>query len=145
MTLLADTDARALNLETKVADARRRVRQDKTNPLLISTQDASLWPNVPRLRVKPHMIVYRGDPKADEAGRRAYVDSMKGGTGRRAVINSAEAFDIGKATKDELIDFALTEYEVELKITEPIGNLRKQVQKLAESHNAMVAATADMS
>lgn len=133
-------------LESKHAAARRRMRQDKQDPLLICMEDGMLFPNVPNIRKKATFIVYRGDPKAGLEERMAYVKSMKGGApSRRGVVNTQEAFDIGKASKEELIDFALTEYDTELKDA-PLMVLRKQVQALAEKFDAMVqhsAAKAD--
>jgi len=131
------SNATAEALETRHANARRR-RQDKQDPLLICIEDGALFPNVPNIRKKATFIVYRGDPKANLDERMAYVKSMKGGhIGRRGVINTQEAFDIGKATKEELVDFALTEYDTELKDA-PLMVLRKQVQGLAEKFDAMV-------
>lgn len=133
------SNATAEALETKHANARRRVRQDKQDPLLICMEDGMLYPNVPNIRKKATFIVYRGDAKASLDERMAYVKSMKGGhTGRRGVVNTQEAFDIGKASKEELIDFALTEYDAELKPNDPLMVLRKQVQALAEKFDAMV-------
>jgi hypothetical protein len=134
--------SQAANLEERASTSRARVRQDKRDPLLISMKDGMLFPNVPNIRKNPDYIVYRGDPKASDAERMKYVDSMKGGgNGRRRVINTAEAFDIGTATATELVDFALVEYETELNPASPVITLRKQVEKLAKQHDAMVLAS----
>lgn len=132
----------AETLESRHAAARKRTRQNKQDPLLICLEDGALFPNVPNIQKKPNFIVYQGDPNASLDERMAYVRSMKGGRGgRRGVTNSLAPFDIGKATKEELFDFALTEYDTELKDA-PLMVLRKQVQALAEKFDAMLQTSA---
>jgi len=133
--------AQATAFEQRVNDARTRQRQDKQHPLLINTKDGRLMPNVPRIRKKADYAVYTGHPKATLEDRMRYLQSL-GGTGgaRRRVVNSAddEPFDIGKATKQELVDFATSEYQANLDVKVDHRILRKQVQALAERFQAMI-------
>lgn len=129
-------------LEQKVSAVRGRARQDKKNPLLISMKDFLLWPNVPNLRKNKDMILYTGNPKAKAEERKRYVESMKTGRlGMRAVVDTSAAFDVGTATAQDLIDFALTEYGKSLNPAAPLVTLRKQVTLLAREANALVEAS----
>lgn len=129
-------------LEQKVSAVRGRARQDKKNPLLISMSDALLWPNVPNLRKSKDMILYTGNPKAGPEERRRYVESMKTGRlGMRSVIDTSQAFDVGTATVQDLIDFALTEYGKTLNPAAPLVTLRKQIVLLAKEANALIQAS----
>lgn len=126
----------------KSASASRTRRQDKKNPLLISMKDFLLFPNVPRLREGKDMLLYTGNPKADLAERKRYVETMKTGrSGIRAVMDSSAAFDVGTATAQELVDFALQEYGTQLNLSAPLATLRKQVVKLARDADALVSTS----
>lgn len=130
-------------LERQISAVRGRARQDKRNPLLISMKDHLLWPNVPNLRKNKDMILYTGNPKASADERRRYVESMKTGrAGVRAVIDSSEPFDVAKASKQELLDFALTEYGKTLNPSAPDVTLRKQISIMAKEAGALVEASA---
>lgn len=136
-------ESHAESMERRVSAARGRSRQDKKHPQLICVDDYALFPNVPNIRKKNNFIIYTGDVKASLAERKRYVESMKGaGMGRRGVISSAEPFDVATATKEELIDFALVEYETTLNGAAPMVTLRRQVLKLAHEHDALVNASA---
>jgi hypothetical protein len=65
----------------------------------------------------------------------AFISSSIGGARRRVVDTSAEepaAFDLGKATKDEIIDFAFQEFGMVLTENTDIRTLRRQVNEAAE-------------
>lgn len=138
-------DTQAANLETKIADARARQRQDKAHPLLINLDNARLMPNVPRIRAhkKARYVPYTGDPKASLKERMRFIETMGRG-GVRAVVDSGDdaPFDLGKATKQELVDFALSEYQTTLDINTDHRKLRGQVKALAEQHQALVEKSA---
>lgn len=114
--------------EQAVADARGKNRQDKKVPLLINRENLRLMPNTPLIRRRPNYMPYDGKATDDEATRRAYVEGV--GTPRRArVINSMaelDAFDVGKATKDELIAFAMSEYGKMLNPEMHLSTMRKE-------------------
>lgn len=113
--------------EQAVADARGKNRQDKKTPLLINRDNLRLMPNTPLIRRRPQYMPYDGAATDDEATRRAYVDGV--GTRRARVINSqaeADVFDIGKANKDELIAFAMSEYGKMLNAESDVRTLRKE-------------------
>ncbi len=134
--------SQAENLEKAVSSARVR-RQDKKNPHLISMTDFMLFPNVPRLRENKDMILYTGNLKAGLEERRRYVESMKTGRGGlRAVVDTSEPFDVGTASAQDLVDFALIEYGTQLKTATPLAALRKQVVNLAKDANALVTTSA---
>ena len=134
--------SQAETLERAAAKARTR-RQDKTNPHLISMTDFLIFPNVPRLRENKDLIVYNGDIKATLEERRRYVETMKTGRGGlRPVTDTSRAFDVGTANAQELADFALLEYGVELNASSPAAHLRKQVVKLAKDAGALMDASA---
>lgn len=139
-------DAQAANLEGKIADARARQRQDKSHPLLINIKDGRLMPNVPRIRnnKKAQYVVYTGPAKATLEERMRYLQSMGRNGGRRVVDSSSEdaPFDIGKASKQELVDFALSEYQTQLSLETDHRKLRTQVKELAVQHQAMVEKSA---
>lgn len=108
--------------------------QDKQIPFLINRNDGWLMPNTRYLRTDPNYIPYRGKVHASLAERMAYLKS--GGTHRQVILPADDdaglpPFDIGKATKDELVTFAAQEYSVTLSTGTDIRTLRKQVATLA--------------
>lgn len=128
--------------EARLADARTRARQDPKDPLLINLEDGRLMPNVPRIRAKPNYVIYSGSPKDNLETRMLWLQSMGRRPGARRVVNtvldSDEAFDVGKATKEQLRDFAMQEYMVELNMGKDIKELRREVVSLAKQHQAMI-------
>jgi hypothetical protein len=113
--------------EQMAAEARGKNRQDKRVPLLINRDNLRLMPNTPLIRRRPQYMPYDGKATDDEATRRRYVEGA--GNHRPRIVNSqaeADTFDIGKATKDELIAFAMTEYGRMLNHETDIRTLRKE-------------------
>lgn len=119
-----------------IAERQARNKQDKKYPHLINIDDGRLLPNVPNLAKHPKYRVYHGDPKATSGERLRYLASQLGGrAAHRAVVNSQEdvaPFDVGTATKEELIAFAQTEYDLELSSNTDIRTLRKRVADAAQ-------------
>lgn len=117
--------------EDAIAAARARSRQDKVHPFLIHLEDGRLIPNTPLIRKNPKYRVYLGDINATLSERMRFINS---GVGRTKVVDSSEpepdVFDIGKATKDELVVFAMGTYGVSLAADTDIRTLRKQVSDL---------------
>jgi hypothetical protein len=126
----------------------KRSNQNRKTPFLINAVDGRLVPNILTRdektgeqfsRIMRHNSNYRpfhGDPKASREERLAYVDSNLGAV--RSAAGSAlgdlagePAFDIGRASKDELVTFAADEYGAVLSAATDIRTLRKQVADLA--------------
>jgi len=112
-------------------------RQDTSSPLLINTKDGRLMPNVPNIRLLQEYRPYHGDPKADITTRMAYLRS--GGHGRTVTAASVDdhPFDVSKATKDELVAFAMNEFGAALDPTADIRSLRKRVAELADAAGSL--------
>lgn len=121
------------NFEASVAQARGRTRQNKEVPFLIR-DDGILMPNVPLIAKKQNFRPYHGDVKATLAQRLEYLKGMR--TSRR-VINTATVadeeapFDIAKATKEELIKFAMDEFVYTIEPDTHLNKVRSIVAKLA--------------
>lgn len=129
--------------EAKVADARARARQDKINPLLISTEDGRLMPNIPHIRKNQKFVIYSGDVNAPLEERMLYLKSMGRIPGARRVVNTAidddsKPFDLGTATKAEILDFVLIEFGQELSSTMDIRTMRKTATDMAKARDAML-------
>lgn len=119
-------------------------KQDVKIPFLINIKDGRLYPNIPLMRSTKFGQNYRpylGPVKATLEQRMQYLrtEGVGGGMRQAAVIDSEEAtytppaqpFDISKATKEELITFAATQYG---KVIEPnvhFMTARKMVREYA--------------
>ncbi len=127
------TEAQVQNLANS-----RKARQDKKVPLLINRDNFRLMPNTPLIRRRPQYMPYDGQADDDLETRRSYVTGQ--GTRRPRVVNTVEpeVFDIGKASKDELVNFAMSEYGKMLDGTRDIRSLRKE---FAEHIDAVEKAT----
>lgn len=120
--------------EQMASEARGKGRQDKRVPLVINRDNLRLMPNTPLIRARPQYMPYDGKATDDEATRRAYVEGV--GTRRPKVTNSAaetNTFDIGTATKDELVAFAVGEYGIMLDGAKDIRTLRKEFMTQVEA------------
>lgn len=123
--------------ETNLANAYTRSskkRQDRENPMVININDGRLMPNTPKLRIHKDYRVYTGDLTASEPERMRW---LAGALRQRApaVTNSREAedvFDLGAATKDDILVFANENYGKVLDPQTDIRTLRKIVMQLAE-------------
>lgn len=104
--------------------------QDPKMPFLIHRVDGRLMPNVAQLRKHPDYRPYTGAVKASLAERMLYLST---GSTRVRVVDTTEPqdepepFDVGKATADELVAFAATEFGVTLNASAPLRTLRRQV------------------
>lgn len=114
--------------EAALAARRARISQDKKHPFLIHVEDGRLMPNVPALRKHPKYRVFTGSPRATIAERQAWLRSM---SGEPALAADAPVFDIGKATVEEMVGFAATEYGVTLDPTLHHNKLRAELRRLA--------------
>lgn len=115
-------------------------RQDTSSPLLINIKDGRLMPNVPNIRSLPDYRPYHGDPKANTATRMAYLRSGGHGANRApapVIFEDVQPFDVSKATKDELIAFAMNEYGLALDASADIRTLRKKVADAADAAGSL--------
>jgi hypothetical protein len=127
--------------EQALSDATGRVAQDKRVPFLINRDDFRLYPNTRLSRKNPNYVPYDGKPDDDLPTRRAYVEGRV--SQRPRIVNSmaeADAFDIGTASKDELVSFAIGEYGVMLDAAKDIRTLRKEFMSQVEALNAKAEA-----
>lgn len=120
-------------LEQRIAEHRGKTRQSKTCPWLIR-DDGMLFPNVPLIAKKQNFRPYHGDLAATLEQRMQYLQGLT--HQRRRVVMSAplvdeEPFDIAKATKEELIAFAMEEYAEPIDPGEHLNKVRAIVAKLA--------------
>lgn len=115
------------------ANARAKKKQDKTNPMVVNIEDGRLMPNTPRLRAHPQYRVYAGPKDADAAGRLRWLDGQSR-AGKTKIVNSmaeSDTFDVGTASVDDLIVFAMDNYGLALDPDKPMKTLRKQVMEAA--------------
>jgi len=139
------SDAQQGKLSQTVA---RVYAQDKKIPMLINIHDGRLIANSVAIRgdgtmshpANPDYRLYTGSLKASLQERMAFIASSVGIGRARVVDSSAEApeFDVAKATKDEIIAFAFTEFGTVLSEDTDIRTLRKQL--MAASERAAPAA-----
>lgn len=125
--------------ESSLAQSRAAARQNREIPFLINVKDGRLVPNTPGNANLSSYRPFLGDYKAPLTERMAYLKSSGVGRGRVQVTNSAAepaVFDIGKATKDELIAFAFDNFQSVL-VDAPLGTLRKQVAELAKAADSL--------
>lgn len=116
--------------ESRALAARAARRQDKAQPWLIRTTDGAIFPNVPLLRAKPTMRVFVGDINAPVEERLRSL-AIGGHQTRRVVFDEPEPFNITKASKEELIAFALDEYSEVIDADEHMNKVRAIVCSLA--------------
>ncbi len=136
--------------ETQLSNAQQRAlkrRQDKQFPHVIHVEDGRLMPNVPGLAAHKSYRVYRGPKGADTETRLRWL----AGDMKRApmkVVNSeadADNFDVGTATKDDLIVFAMEQYGHIMDPKIDIRTMRKTIVEMAEKKAAAEAPAAETS
>lgn len=123
-----------------IAARAARNKQDKKHPFVINIHDGRLLPNVPNLRAHSNYRVYTGDPKASAQERLRFL-SVAGH--RPRVVDSEVSgeqpppppFDIAKAGRDELVEFAASQYGAALDPGAHLNALRAQVRALARDAN----------
>lgn len=128
------------------ANARAKKKQDKTNPMVVNIEDGRLMPNTPRLRVHPQYRVYAGPKDADAAGRLRWLEGQSRG-GKTKLVNSKadeDTFDVGTATADEMVIFALENYGLKLDPKKPLKTLRKELMEAAAKAEKIETAGADL-
>lgn len=118
-------------MQDAAASAQRAARaQDKRVPFVINVDDGRLIPNTVRTRKHPKYRLYKGDVNATLDERMRYLAS----SGLVQEVGSVEdAFDIGKATKEELIAFALMEFGKEMDPSMHLATMRSKVSQMAKA------------
>jgi len=127
------SDQQDSNLSQAAAASKKR-KQDATNPMVINIHDGRLMPNTPRLRTHKDYRVYTGDINATLPDRMRWLTGTKRQPIR--VVNTQEAtneFDLGSASKEDIVTFAFEEYGAVLEPTQDIRKLRKEVIRLFEA------------
>ena len=124
-------------------------KQDAKTPFLINIHDGRLFPNIAKLRkgntakFGQNYRPYHGPAKATQEQRMQYLRSEVGTPARAVgpvVIDSEEAefvpppppFDISKASKEELITFAATQYGKVIGPDVHFMTARKMVREFAK-------------
>ncbi len=126
--------------EQRLSDShmRSKKKQDKTHPHLINIKDGRLMPNTPKLREMADYRVYDGPIDGTRESRMAWI---KGALKRNPIkiVNTQEqeTFDIGKASKDDLVTFAFEQWGKTLDIAKPLKALRDEVAALATGDESL--------
>ena len=112
-------------------------KQDEKNPFLIHRENGRLLPNIAILRKNPKLMPYNGSVKASLDERMRFVRT---GTTRQVVDTSGSdalqpPFDVGTASKDDLIAFAFNEFGLTLNPNTPVHAMRRQVVAAANAAN----------
>ena len=119
-----------------------KFKQDKRHPFLINVKDGRLFPNVGALRddlkAGKNYRIFTGSPKPTHDERMKWLETQ-GATLAARVIDSgdSEPFDIGKASVDEMVAFAATEYQVVLDPKKHHNALRAELRALAKQHGSL--------
>ena len=119
-------------------------RQDKDHPMVVNINDGRRMPNVPMLREHKDYRVYMGPPNASDAEALAWVKGeVKRKVPKITYTSPMDSFDVGKATKDDLIVFAMEELALPLEPTMHIATMRSKVMEAANKLSA-AAQTEDL-
>lgn len=112
--------------------ARSRKKQDKEHPHLVNVKDGRLMPNTPKLREMADYRVYDGPIDGTREQRLVWVRAaLKRNPVKIVNTQEQETFDIGKASKDDLVTFAFEQWGATLDSAKPLKMLRDEVAKLA--------------
>ena len=130
---------------------RMKQRQDAKIPFLINIEDGRLVPNVAGTRELPNYRPYHGPAKAPLEARLMYLRTEgRMGSAYRPLTDSSveqappvEPFDIATASRDDLINFAFTEYGKSLDPTAHLATIKKQVREFARIAGALKGDHAD--
>lgn len=124
--------------EQRMSDslAASKKKQDKTHPHLINIKDGRLMPNTPKLRLLPDYRVYDGPIDGTRAQRMGWIKQAISRAPVKIVNTApveAAVFDIGKASKDDLITFAFERWGKTLDASKTLALLRTEVAALAQA------------
>lgn len=108
------------------------MRRERVGGKWAIRDDGLVMPATARILALPTYRPYHGDPKASLEERMAYLRGEDTAL-TRGIKAEAGTFVISTATKDELIDFAMTDYGKTLDPRKDINMLRAEVQALVSS------------
>lgn len=126
-----------------VAATREKFKQDKTTPLVINITDGRLLPNTVAVSGQSdghggfvegtrdaNYVPYHGDPKASLEERMKWLRTAN--TAPRRVIFSASAteperIDLDKMSKEQLINFAASEFSMKISAQTDVKTVRKMI------------------
>lgn len=119
--------------EGAIAAARARKRQDKAHPYLVNIKDGRLMPNVPNVRAQADYRVYDGPINNSRAERMVWVTKALRMNPIKIIDSSVaeDVFDVGTASKDDLLTFAMDQWGMALDGEKSLLVLRKEVTRLA--------------
>lgn len=137
------TDQQEQNLTNAQKRSIKR-RQDKTNTHVININDGRLMPNVPMLREHKDYRVYTGSIEASLADRMRWIKGEVRRVPKVTYTSPTDAFDVGKATKDDLIVFAMEELALALDPSMHIATMRSRVLEAANKLAAAAAPAEDL-
>jgi hypothetical protein len=134
--MLSDQQAQTLS---NAEQRRLKRRQDRQHPHVVNINDGRLMPNVEMLRNHKDYRVYSGPEGLSAEDRLRWVagETKKLPTKVLNSLKEAPVFDVGTATRDDLIVFAMEEYGQVLKPETPLFMMRKLVLKFAENAAAL--------
>jgi hypothetical protein len=127
--------------EERAQRVAERQRQDKKTPLLIS-EDGRLYPNTKLMRANPRYRPYHGSPKASLEDRKRYLLGLGAKRAVQYEPEPEEAFDIGKASVEALLEFAQEQYGIVLDPNKPPKLLREEVYRLSQLPDPSLALPA---
>jgi hypothetical protein len=127
--------------EERAQRVAERQRQDKKTPLLIS-EDGRLYPNTKLMRANPRYRPYHGSPKASLEDRKRYLLGLGAKRAVQYEPEPEEAFDIGKASVEALLEFAQEQYGIVLDPNKPPKMLREEVYRLSQLPDPSLALPA---
>jgi hypothetical protein len=143
-----------------VAATREKFKQNKDTPLVINVTDGRLLPNTVAVSGQPdghggfiegtrdpNYVPYHGDPKATLEERMKWLRTAN--TAPRRVIFSASAveperIDLDKMSKEQLINFAASEFSMKISAQVDIKSIRKMILAANGTPAPAAAAKADV-
>jgi hypothetical protein len=134
------TDQQDQNLSNASLRSAKR-RQDKENPMVVNINDGRLMPNVKMLREHPDYRIYRGPDTKDAKVRLQWLNGELKRTPIKVTNTKADAvFDVGTATRDDIIVFMMEEYGITVKPETPMSTMRQMVVRAADKAAAAAQA-----
>jgi hypothetical protein len=134
------TDQQDQNLSNASRRTSKR-RQDRENPHVVNVKDGRLMPNVKMLREHPDYRIYRGPDTDDAKVRLQWLDGALKRVPMKVTNTKADAvFDVGTATRDDIIVFMMEEYGIVVKPETPMSTMRQMVVRAADKAAAAQAA-----
>lgn len=139
------TDQQEQNLASASKRSKKRL-QDKTHPQVVNIHDGRRMPNVLMLREHKDYRIYLGPEGVTDAEALQWVKGeLKRKVPKVTYTSPLDSFDVGKATKDDLIVFAMEELGIALDPTMHIATMRSKVMEAANKLVAQAEPAEDLS